>query len=80
VCSEGNLWEVLKMKGATVFCMVLILMPAMVFAEDKPIVAKDVVVTATKTEVLVEDVPATITVITKEEIKAAEDSGTETQL
>lgn len=57
------------MKALLVFLFMLMVSPGSAYAADE-VRAKEVVVTATKTEALIEDVPATITVITKEEIKA----------
>ena len=57
------------MKGFAIFCVILILSPAMVFAGDELIVAKEVVVTATKAEIPIEEAPGAITIITREEIE-----------
>lgn len=57
------------MKGFLVFLFVLMVLPIYAQAEED-VKAREVVITATKTEAEVEDVPATIAVITKEEIKA----------
>jgi outer membrane receptor for ferrienterochelin and colicins len=57
------------MKGFLVFLFLLMVSLGSAYAADE-VRVKEVVVTATKTEAEVEDVPATITVITKEEIKA----------
>jgi outer membrane receptor for ferrienterochelin and colicins len=57
------------MKGFLVFLFLLMVSLGSAYAADE-VRVKEVVITATKTEALIEDVPATITVITKEEIKA----------
>jgi len=57
------------MKVFLVFLFVLIVLPISAHTAEK-VKAKEVVITATKTEAEIEAVPASITVITKEEIKA----------
>ncbi len=57
------------MRKFLISSLVLVFLAGELYAEE-PIKAKEVVVTATKTEAEIEDVPASITVITKEEIKA----------
>lgn len=62
------------MRGLLVFCFLIILFVSTAFAardeEDEEIKAKEVVVTATRTESEIKDIPSTVVVITKEEIEA----------
>ena len=61
------------MRGLTllIICQLIIMSHiTAVWAEEESVKVKDVVITATKTEVEIEDVPASVEVITKEEIKA----------
>lgn len=61
------------MRGLLIFiiCPLLIMSHTItVWAEEESVKVKDVVITATKTEVLLSDVPASVEVITEEEIKA----------
>lgn len=57
------------MKGFLVFLFLLMVSLGSAYAADE-VRVKEVVITATKTEALIEDVPATITVLIKEEIEA----------
>lgn len=52
-----------------VFCFLALFVALNAYAEEKTEKAKEVVITATKTEMEIEDVPASVTVITKEEIQ-----------
>ena len=66
------------MRGLLVFCFLITLFVSTAFAaaqdekdeEDEEIKAKEIVVTATKTEAEIKDIPSTVVIITKEEIKA----------
>jgi len=65
-----KLYGGIGMKVLLVFCFLIILLISNLHAEEHEQQAKEVVITATKTEMELEDVPSSVTVITKEEIEA----------
>lgn len=59
------------MRSLLVFCFLIItLFVSTVFAQDEEIKTKEVVVTATRTEAEIKDIPSTVVIITKDEIES----------
>lgn len=62
------------MRGLLVFCFLIILFVSTAFAardeEDEEIKTKEVVVTATRTEAEIKEIPSTVVIITKDEIES----------